>query len=186
MISGRLKVDLSGNLARRIPHLNSDARRRTTAGRIINNGTRRMIREIQKLADAELKERPEDRRRSQGPRYRDSFEVLDNHAPNIDRLEGGFISHHPNARRLEFGTREHRITPRGNYDLVFPWDGPSRHSGPRKPPGSWPVEFDEFNEHVSRGVNHPGTPAFKFVERARRAYHGRSNQGSRRPVSSLK
>ncbi len=186
VISGRLKVDLGTTREQRIPHLNSDPRRRTTAGRIINNGVRSFIRDLHDLAVAELKPgRPQSRRRSQGPAYEDSFVPLENHAPNIDRLEGGFKSVHPNALRLEYGTQEHVIPSSGKM-LRFPWDGPSIHGGPRKPPGSWPVDFTDDNEHFSRGVNHPGTPAYHFVSRTRAKYRRAARGGGRPPLSSMK
>lgn len=187
MISGRIKVDLGRTREQRIPHLNSDARRRTTAGRIINNGVRSFIRDLHDLAVAELKPgRPQDRRRYQGPAYEDSFQPLPNHAPNIDRLEGGFKTTHPNALRLEYGTVEH-VIPSKDKKLRFPWDGPSIHGGPRKPPGNWPVAFTEDNAFYTRGVKHPGTPAYAFIARTRAKYRRASRGGSRRPpLSSMK
>jgi len=188
MIGGRIKVDLGTKRSTKLPHLNSDPQRRATAGRFINDGTRQFIRMIQELADAELREaRPAERRRSDGPRYRDSFVVLPNKQDNINRLSGGFECNHPNALRLEFGTKAHQIEATDKF-LVFPYQPGSTRSQRGGPPGNWPINFTTANRRKDFLVNHPGTKPFKFIERARRKYAraARGGTGRSRPMNSLK
>lgn len=188
MLTGRIKVDVGRTREGRLPYLNSDARRRSTAGRVINNGVRMMIREIQNLADAELREeRPDDRRRTEGPRYRDSFLPLVNTQKSIDKLEGGFKSTHHFARGLEKGTGRHDIWGRPARPLRFPFIPNATRSQRGGPPGNWPILYAKGNRRADVFVDHPGTPAFQFVARARRKYRQSARgRGSRPSVSSSK
>lgn len=184
-----VKIDAPDIRADRILDLNRNARTRATAGRYINHGSRQLIEIIQQIADAELKEdRPQERRRTQGPRYRDSWDVMDNHVDNIGRLVGGIYSTHHAARLIENGSPPHSIPQGGTTYLAFPFQPGATRSKRGGPKGNWPVNFGEGLEWsgdtaVSTDffgdaqVNHPGTPAFRIVERARRRYRERARAG---------
>lgn len=188
--TGHIKVDVSRQRLERLPHLNSDARRRTTAGRHINDGVRDMIEEIQRLADAELREaRPDDRRRTDGPRYRDSFRPLPNTQASIDKLVGGFESTHHFAWGIESGTPEHPIWPSSGTSgrLIFPFDPTATRSKRGGPPGTWPIVITDDNRVFRTLVNHPGTPEFRFVQRARERYRRQARgRPRRRSVTSVR
>lgn len=187
--STRVKIDAPDIRADRILDLNRNARTRATAGRYINHGSRQLIEIIQQIADAELKEdRPQERRRTQGPRYRDSWDVMDNHVDNIGRLVGGIYSTHHAARLIENGSPPHAIPQAGTTYLAFPFQPGATRSKKGGPKGNWPVNFGEGLEWsgdtaVSSDffgdaqVMHPGSPAFKIVERARRRYRERARAG---------
>lgn len=171
-----VKIDAPELRADRILDLNRNARTRATAGRYINHGSRQLIEIIQQIADAELKEdRPQERRRTQGARYRDSWEVMDNHVDNIGRLVGGIKSTHHAARLIENGSPAHTIPKGGTTYLAFPFQPGATRSKRGGPKGNWPVDFggdaDFFGDAQ---VQHPGSPAFKIVERARRRYRERA------------
>lgn len=186
--TGHIKVDVSRQRLERLPHLNSDARRRTTAGRHINDGVRDMIEEIQRLADAELREaRPGKRRRTDGPRYRDSFRPLPNTQASIDKLVGGFESTHHFAWGIERGTPEHQIVAVNKPRLAFPFDPTASRSRRGGPPGTWPILFTKDNGVQPFSVTHPGTPEFRFVQRARERYRRQARgRPRRRGVTSVR
>ena len=184
-----VKIDAPQLRADRILDLNRNDNTRATAGRYINHGSRQLIEIIQKIADAELKEdRPQERRRTQGPRYRDSWDVIDNHMDNIGRLVGGIQSVHHAARLIENGSPPHSIPQGGTTYLAFPFQPGATRSKRGGPKGNWPVNFGEGlewsgDEAVSTDffgdaqVMHPGSQAFKIVERARRRYRERARAG---------
>lgn len=174
-----VKIDAPPRRAERILNLNRNGRARATAGRYINHGSRQLIEIIQKIADEELHEdRPQERRRTEGPRYRDSWRVLPNRVDNIGRLVGGIESTHHAARLIENGSPPHAIPEFGTTYLAFPFDPQATRSKRGGPKGTWPVTFAEGNawpdDFIGKGVAtsvwHPGTPAFRVVERARRRY----------------
>lgn len=184
-----VKIDAPELRADRILDLNRNARTRATAGRYINHGSRQLIEIIQQIADAELKEdRPQSRRRTQGPRYRDSWHVADNHVDNIGRLVGGIYCTHHAARLIENGSPPHPIPKGGTTYLAFPFQPGATRSKKGGPKGNWPVNFGEglewsgdtavSTDFFGEGkVKHPGTPAFKIAERARRRYREQARAG---------
>lgn len=191
MFTTRVKIEVSPIRAERILDLNRNPRPRATAGRLVNDGVRDLIKIMQEIADAELKDRPQDRRRTEGPRYRDSFQPIDNHIDNIGRLVGGVKNTHHAARYIEKGTDGHWIPKGGTTYLAFPFQPGATRSKRGGPPGNWPVNFGEGmefmgDEAVSTDffgegkVWHPGTPPFKIMERARRRYRDQARAGKRR------
>lgn len=184
-----VKIDAPQLRADRILDLNRNGNTRATAGRYINHGSRQLIEIIQKIADAELKEdRPQERRRTAGPRYRDAWRVVPNRMDNIGRLVGGIECTHHAARLIENGSPPHAIPAGGPSYLAFPFQPGATRSKRGGPKGNWPVNFGEGLEWsgdtaVSTDffgeaqVNHPGTPAFRIVERARRRYREQARAG---------
>lgn len=187
MIQGHIKIDAPPRLDAKIRHLNVDPRRRATAGRYINHGTRQLIGIVQEMADAELRTRVQWRRRTQGPRYRDSFKVLPNRQEGIDKMVGGFVNTHHFAKGLEHGVRDqHPIWPSNARRLKFPFRAGSTRSRLGGPPGNWPAGFAKGNARFTTLVKrHPGSPAFKFIGRARARYRRRARGGSL-PMSSVR
>lgn len=162
--------DFSAKRIRHILDLNANPRTRAVAARHINHGTRTVIGYAQEIAAAELKnDRPEERRRTSGKHYIDSFVVLPNTVDSIGRMVGGFRNTHPAANIIEHGARPHEIHATNAPDLIFPHTRDSSRGGPRKSPGSWPVTGgDEL--FVGPVARHPGTPAYRIVKRARDRY----------------
>lgn len=186
-VTSSVKVTLSPEKAARVAALNANPRTRATAARHVNSGARTVIRFAQEIADDELKDRPENRRRSPGtPRYRDSFFVTEASFDSINRMRAGFGNRSPVANLIENGAAPHTITanPGGanSGNLVFPWDPPHSHSGPGSPPGDWPVTFEEGTRRSIFSVNHPGQAGFHIFRRARERYRARERgtRGSRR------
>lgn len=180
LVNGRIKIDFNPNVYSHLLHLNSDPRRRATAGRNINDGVRDFISIIQRLADNDLKpDRPAYRRRTKGPRYRDSFVPLPNRQDGIDKLSGGFQSTHHFARGLEHGSPEHEIVAVNKPMLVFPFKPNSTRSVKGGPPGDWPVTFRRGNRTKAPRVMHPGSPAFEFIKRARVEYRRKATNKAR-------
>lgn len=187
--STTIKIDAPKLRADRILNLNRLPTTRATAGRYINQGSRDLIELIQKIADAELKEdRPQERRRTEGPRYRDAWRVVPNQLDNIGRLVGGIECTHHAARLIENGSPPHSIPRGGKTYLAFPFQPGATRSKRGGPKGNWPVNFGEGLEWsgdtaVSTDffgeaqVMHPGSPAFKIVERARRRYREQARAG---------
>jgi hypothetical protein len=67
--------------------------------------------------------------------------------------------------RLDEGTREHSITPRGSYPLRFPWQGRGRSYLPHTTPGhlvSHPGGVKLGPIRSTFAVTHPGTEARRW------------------------
>lgn len=179
MLSSKVKVTLHSSKARRVIDFNTNPQQRATASRHVNEGARSVIRYARKMAEAELKDRSDERRRHPDvPRYVDSFVHLPGTIDTIGRMSAGFGNTHPAAHIIEKGSAPHPITANQGGEnsglLVFPFKPNSTHSQLGGPPGDWPTEFTDANRTAIYEVTHPGTPGFFFFRRASAKYRRRS------------
>lgn len=190
----RMTVDAGTRDIARTMQLNATPRGRATAARILNYHARRIVKIAEEIAAAEFRQdRPEGRRPPENqdkPHYVQSFKILPATQVSINRQEVRWGNTHPAAHIIEKGAREHTITARTRYPyasgtglgpgqpgfLVFPYKpGATRANTPGGPPGNWPVDFANGrrgggSKAVVPEVQHPGSPAFRILERAIRRY----------------
>ena len=130
-----VKTRIPRDVVRRAMDFNSSPRRRQAAEKIVTESAREVIRYAEDFARADLKDRPDDRRRWPGhPKYVDSFRTTAATVDSSGRVRAGFANDHPIANILENGADPHDIPDEPGL-LAFPWDGPSSHSQPGGPQG---------------------------------------------------
>lgn len=141
---------------------------RRQLGPVVVGLTDEIIKAARKIARAELQNNREEERRNRAttrgkPHYIDSFRAG---APDLSggRVRGVLFNDSPAKNFIEHGTKRHRIRARGK--AKFPV------SSMRQWGRDYETQREPYVEYGAavpekRYVNHPGSPAFKIVERAK-------------------
>lgn len=172
----------------RIRLLNANPSTRSAASHLVNAAADSVIRIAQEIANAEFKPRSGGRRPRKGSRhYVTSFYHEEATQDSIGRLIAKFGNRSPIAWYVEKGVWPHEITAKAGGEqsgnLVFPYNPKATRTQPGRgvtagTRGTWPTEFFEAGSVInsSYSVNHPGSPAFRILERAREAYMDRARR----------
>lgn len=185
----------------RIQRFNATPGTRSAAAHLLNESARSMIQIAIDIANSEFKPRSGGRRPRKGTRhYVTSFFLEEANQDSIGRMTVRFGNRHPAAGYIEYGTRPHEIPPPefgsgtgpafATGHLIFPFrpdatrtqPGTGRTAGTV---GNWPTEFGEpgsVRMYTNEPVNHPGSPAFHIIARAKAAWLDRNRMSvGRRP-----
>lgn len=178
-LTSSIKVDVSRLQRRKLVDFNANPRQRAAASRILRHEARNFVGICQSIAEAEFRtDRPQKRRRSKGPHYKDSFFYTPATQDSIGRMRVGFGNRHPAANIIEGGSQPHSIPSSGETYLRFPFKPGAARSRLGGPPGDWPTDFRQGGKVYSQvgSVHHPGTPAFRIIRRARERYRARARR----------
>lgn len=175
-----VKDDFPAKRIDKIMRFNANPRQRSTASRMVNEGAHSVVRIAQEIAHAEFKPRSGGRRPRPGTlHYVTSFFTEEATQDSIGRLVAKFGNRHPAATIIEFGARRHYIVQHERL-LVFPFKKGATRTQPGRGVGAgvvgnWPTEFQTPGATTARKqvVDHPGSPAFHIIGRARTAYLSR-------------